>query len=143
MQTRVSCLRPFIVGNCMSAVLASLAEVDLHEMPDWEERGRWDLPPRELVEAIRRWFRARGYHYRGVRVVDGRWPEEAIPAGVEYVGVSWDTGLRCPNSIHNTVCDRRGQVVHDPYPGGLPVQRPLCVIWLEPVRSRRRSRCHA
>lgn len=104
-------------GNCLTAVVASLLEVSVDEVPnfvqddvDHEGDPEWDWWTR-----LHQFARAHGYQLRYVRVpgTESAFPEPEPGEYYAVIGVS----PRDPR-IHHIVIHRDGVMVHDPHPDG-------------------------
>ncbi len=92
-----------VEGDCFRAVLASILERPIAEVPHFA--GRTKLAS-DFWELVYEWLEEQGYQY---------WPSRNPPAGaLEYHALSGPSP-RTKGGFHATV-GYAGQVVHDPHP---------------------------
>jgi hypothetical protein len=101
-------------GNCFSACVASILELELKDVPNWVEIGEQsDQPWRILFET---WCAK-----NGIGVVDINWVGKEIPdIYTEAFMIANGIGTRLFESElirHSVVCQGK-HVVHDPHPDG-------------------------
>jgi hypothetical protein len=133
-------------GNCLSAALASLLEIEIEDVPNFE------VCDGDFQARVNEWLRAFGYAWfrtieprmtRGKGFVDmGRLPE----TGDEMVRHSLPDGLLClatgksPRGeyYHSVVGQISGglnfEMLHDPHPSGDGLEGlPVCLEFLVPL----------
>lgn len=119
-------------GNCLQACLASLLELQLHEVPHFVgEAWRADLGE---------WLRARGlwallFAPPIPSTIDdaAAWLDETV---LGYAIVSGQT----PRGLLHATVWRAGQLVHDPHPsraGLLGVEDVIVLVPIDPAEARR------
>lgn len=121
-------------GNCLSAALASILELDIEEVPNfvWHFKNSFD-------GAVQLWLRARGFAWLRIRMPkkiatgdDIRW--HSIP---EVLCLA--TGKSPRGDYYHTVVGRIAgghnfELIHDPHPDGAGLDgQPVCVEFLIPV----------
>ena|ERR1043166_9715325 len=133
-------------GNCLSAAIASVLEIDISEVPNFEVLNG------DFISRVNEWLRPRGYAWfrtiqprlsRGEGLQDvGRLPE----AGNEFVhhpiaegalclatGKS-PRGERCHSVVGRMVGGYNFEMLHDPHPDGEGIEGlPLCIEFLVPL----------
>lgn len=87
-------------GNCLRASLASILEIEIEDMPAFE-----DMPASSWRSELERWLARQGY-----RLDESR---EKAPSGCHFIAVGKDRQGRT-----HAVVALEGKMVHDPYPGG-------------------------
>lgn len=86
-------------GNCLAAAMASFFELDLDEVPKFEE-----MSDSEWFGALNDWIASQGFRRTAY------YPEEKLPNGLIFVlGQS-------PRGIRHIVLYEDGKMVHDPHP---------------------------
>lgn len=103
-------------GNCFQAAVASLLELDLHEVPHFARHHSWWF-------TLRRWARERGGDFTWYPTNDDAYPGLPVPeswAPTGYV-IAGGPSPRGPFQ-HVVITDLAGNLVHDPHPSsaGLP-----------------------
>ena len=107
-------------GNCMSAVLASLLEIDLVAVPQSE-----DMDELKWYPALRRWLQGVGYHLLIWEDVEFYLPGYFIANGPSPRG-----------AFEHSVIYKGTRMVHDPHPSRDGIEK-ITSIWallpLDPV----------
>ncbi|SRR5260370_10758007 len=133
-------------GNCLSAALASILELDIDEVPNFE------VHEGDFAARVDAWLRPRGFAW--MRTIE---PRLIRGPGLQDVGRLPDTGaefVRHPMS-DNVICMATGksprgeychsvvghmvssfnfEMLHDPHPSGAGLDGlPLCIEFLVPL----------
>jgi hypothetical protein len=102
-------------GNCMQAVIASLFEKEMDEVPDFINLGK------EWFTAMTQFYRDNGYP-EGLMCFDPNERLELVKEVLEYdggVNGYWSATVPSqtfPNVMHAVVIDKNMNIVHDPNP---------------------------
>jgi hypothetical protein len=93
-------------GNCFSACVASIMDLPIDDVPNFENSGSgsWFVCASE-------WLAARGHHL--VQLFPGQ----------EFTGYHIGCGLS-PRGYRHSVVYRAGEPVHDPHPDGAGLEAP-------------------
>lgn len=99
------------LGNCMRAVIASLFEVSLEEVPafDLMKSGEWQDPWLEYIDKM-------GYEYRGM-AKESDFDNPTKNRGVDgylFVGGGSPRGFKRGHAV----IYKDGKLAHDPHPSG-------------------------
>lgn len=110
-------------GNCLSACLASLFEVDLEEVPNFfrvagQDQTAW-------WAAVREWLRPRGFGIMSLEIRD-------LALLANFEGWMIVSGQSRPGVYHATIW-REGNLVHDPHPLKPGISEPESVDMLYPL----------
>jgi hypothetical protein len=120
-------------GNCLQAVVASLLELPLDEVPNFvqiEEDGG-----REWSEHLRTWLLDRGWRqkYWLHGAFPGAWPGLPFEKFCAVSGPS-PRGLGADGKpVHHIVISKGGVMVHDPHPDRTGITESHGGWWLEAV----------
>lgn len=108
-QTLIHDERTGVYGNCFRACVASLLDLPIKDVPAFEtmrdREGEW-------WREFERFLNERGFDFDGVEY-DRPGDDEPGVGGYFIVNGDGPRGYR-----HSVVCDRRGELVHDPHPQG-------------------------
>lgn len=133
-------------GDCLSAAIASILELDIEDVPNFNVLNG------DFMARVNEWLRPRGYGWvrtiqpraqRGEGLIEvGRLPE----TGSEFVHHPMPEGILClvtgksPRGewCHSVVGRMVGgynfELLHDPHPDGLGIEGlPLCIEFLVPL----------
>jgi hypothetical protein len=134
-------------GNCLSAAIASILELDIAEVPNFEVLNG------DFMARVNEWLRPRGYAwFRAIQ------PRLSRGEGLQDVGRPPDTGAEI---VHHPLPDGEGvlclatgksprgehchsvvgrmvgfnfELLHDPHPSGEGIEGlPICIEFLVPV----------
>ena len=111
-----------INGNCMAASLASILELSLSEVPEFEDMGEQKWWP-----ALRRWLKSLGYHLLA-------WKQEF------YMPVYFIASGPSPRGIEHSVVYRGTKMVHDPHPsraGIVEITSVWALLPIDPVQGNK------
>jgi hypothetical protein len=116
-------------GDCLSACLASLLELEIGEVPKF----RRDHGPEEMMPAARRWL-AENFHFSLICVDQKLERLGAAPGQLCIAGGR----SPAPNGLYHAVVGRitpNGfEIVHDPHPEGRGIRgEPLALYFLVPL----------
>lgn len=101
-------------GNCMSACIASILEMDLNEVPNFFEITDTDI---EWWTAVRTFLRERGWGLLSIGVT------EDMLKGYEGIFIVGGASPRFPGSkVQHAVIWQNGKLTHDPHPDRLGVE---------------------
>jgi hypothetical protein len=126
-------------GNCYAAILASLLDLDLEEVPNFAEADNWD-------EAVESFMLKHGYEYayytvNGKRREDYKnkffWFEKELPQYLSINGYydaivyspgffdqdKYDNDPEYSPSCHAVVVDKDFNIVHDPNPNYAGIEK--------------------
>lgn len=99
-------------GNCLTACIASILELDLGDLPSFMHHEDWIL-------AVNRWLSDIGQPFSILCV---RFADNAEPKG--YLALAWIIASGpSPRGIDHSVVWRNGAMVHDPHPDGSGITR--------------------
>lgn len=119
-------------GNCMSACIASLLDLDIAKVPYFMGDLSADEPDEVWQARINRWLAPRGLYFMHFRTKGfTRWPP----------GYFILTG-RSPRDLHAVVA-KGGKIVHDPHPsrdGLKSIDGFALLVPLDPASVRSRHR---
>lgn len=125
MQTRIGD-DPDAPGNCFTACIATIFEVDLSELPDeakiveeLKAEGEWGTVPRfnrnrawsRFYQAIQTWLFSRF----GLRMIELNFKGMCRPPLDGIVAIA---NGKSPRGIEHSVVSIGGELVHDPHPEG-------------------------
>lgn len=97
-------------GNCLSAAVASVLELELHEVPNFVEID--DDGGQHWFEHVCQFVKSHGYDYIFWPVEDERCP---TPEPGEFYLMA---GKSPRGNFYHIVVYRDGEMVHDPHPSG-------------------------
>lgn len=133
-------------GDCLSAAIASLLELDVKDVP------HFDVLNGDFMTRVNDWLRLRGLGWvriirprrrRGEGLIDeGRLPEDGsefthhpLPEGILCLATGKSPrGEWCHSVVGRMVGGHNFELLHDPYPSGLGIEGlPLCIEFLVPL----------
>lgn len=136
-------------GNCLSAAIASVLELDIGEVPNF------DVLNGDFIDRVNTWLEPRGLGWvriimprqdRGPdRIQVGRLPESGdefvhhkLPEGIICLATGKSPrGEWCHSVVGRMVGGYNFELLHDPHPGGLGIEGlPLCIEFLVPLNPR-------
>lgn len=98
-------------GNCESAVIASLLDLPLTDVPHFLREAKGD--PVAFWEGINDFLESKGFVYRHYLWDEIDWTEAAKECDVYHCLAG--PSPRAPGKIWHAVVGKNGQVVHDPH----------------------------
>jgi hypothetical protein len=119
------------VGNCVSACIASLLDLDIADVPYF--MGTDDEPDDLWKKRINRWLAPRGFSFMHLKT-DGKRFAQWPPGYFILMG-------RSPRGLHAVVA-KGGKIVHDPHPsraGLKSIDGFVVLLPLDPAKCRTRS----
>lgn len=125
-------------GNCFSACVASILEIQLNDVPNWVEDGeKSGIAWRTLFE---RWCACNGIAVIEIMFEDGEMPDIYTEAFMIANGVG--TRLFESEFIRHSVVYQGKQLVHDPHPegGGLTKVESFTILFKDAAASKELSR---
>lgn len=105
-------------GNCLAACLASIFEVGITDIPEFEE-----MPASDWFQELVDWLRSKGRKFHEIQA------QEQTPKGI-YIGVGQSP--RNPKNTHAVVV-KDGVMIHDPHPSGAGVKQMFSWWILEEI----------
>lgn len=113
---------PAVNGNCLNAALASILEIDIEEVPHFEDMTRLKWYP-----SLRRWLESLGFHLL-------RWDQKVyLPGFFIANGPS-------PRGFEHSVVYHKTKMVHDPHPSRDGLEK-ITSVWallpLDPAQHKR------
>lgn len=137
-------------GNCLSAAIASLLELDIRDVPNF------DVLNGDFIQRVNEWLEPRGLGWLRIimprqdrgpgRVQVGRLPESGeefrhhpLPEGVLCLATGKSTRGEWCHSVVGRVTDGYNfELLHDPHPSGEGIEGlPLCIEFLVPLNPAR------
>lgn len=115
-QTKLSDNEKSIHGNCLAACVASLFEIQIDEVPAWEEMGNdgsWG-------DSFIKFIESRGYAYEGlIAPRSSSWLKDvlSISNGIDGYFIVGGKSPRMNRRGH-AVIYKDGVMIHDPHPSG-------------------------
>lgn len=120
-------------GDCLSACLATLLEIELSEVPKF----RRDHGPREMMAAARAWL-VENYCLSLVRVDLKRLAFESLGVAPGQLCIAGGRSPE-PGGLYHAVTGRIGadgfELLHDPHPAGRGIDGdPMALYFLVPLK---------
>ena len=114
---------PVVNGNCMNAAFASILEIDIEDIPHFEdmpEHGEGTKNKKSWFPALLDWLEGLGFHLL-------RWNEEVyLPSFFIANGTS-------PRGVKHSVVYKGTEMVHDPHPSRDGIEKITSVWALLPL----------
>lgn len=99
-------------GNCLSAVVASLLDMPIEDVPNFTDSID------TFWQDFEKFIQSKGYQYLGTKRIDERC--KTIDGFYIVLGTS-------PRGISHSVIYKNGELVHDPHPQGGGV-KPMMIL---------------
>ena len=109
-------------GNCMRAAFASILEIEIDDIPEFEE-----MSDKEWFPKLFNWLESIGFYLL-------QWDEEI------YLPVFFIANGMSPRGVSHSVVYFEKKMVHDPHPSGLGINTITSVWVLLPISPAKYKR---